>query len=63
MANWDPQTGDCRQELVFIGQHIDFARLTRELDACLLTDAEMAGGVEAWQALPDPFGPWTEEAA
>ncbi|WP_425460517.1 zinc metallochaperone GTPase ZigA [Halopseudomonas laoshanensis] len=62
MANWDPQTGDCRQELVFIGQHIDFARLTRELDACLLTDAEMAGGVEAWQSLPDPFGPWTEEA-
>lgn len=63
IANWDRQTGDCRQELVFIGQHIDFARLTRELDACLLTDAEMAGGVEAWQALPDPFGPWTEEAA
>ncbi|PCC97731.1 GTP-binding protein [Halopseudomonas pelagia] len=63
MANWDAQTGDCRQELVFIGQHIDFARLTRELDACLLTDAEMAGGVEAWQSLPDPFGPWTEEAA
>ncbi|WP_022962795.1 zinc metallochaperone GTPase ZigA [Halopseudomonas pelagia] len=63
MANWDPQTGDCRQELVFIGQHIDFARLARELDACLLTDAEMLGGAEAWQALPDPFGPWTEEAA
>lgn len=61
MANWDPQTGDCRQELVFIGQHIDFARLARELDACLLTDVEMAGGAQAWQALADPFDPWVQE--
>jgi G3E family GTPase len=63
MKNWQTQTGDCRQELVFIGQNIDFAQLTAELDACLLTDAEMALGVDAWQALPDPFGPWHEEAA
>ncbi|MFO7704867.1 MAG: GTP-binding protein, partial [Halopseudomonas sp.] len=54
---------ECRQELVFIGQHIDFAQLARELDACLLTDAEMAAGAEAWQALPDPFDPWVEVAA
>ena len=63
MKNWQAQSGDCRQELVFIGQNIDFAQLTAELDACLLTDAEMALGVDAWQALPDPFGPWHEEAA
>jgi G3E family GTPase len=63
MKNWDAQSGDCRQELVFIGQNIDFAQLTAELDACLLDDAEMAQGVDAWRALPDPFGPWVEEVA
>ncbi|CAD5107123.1 zinc metallochaperone GTPase ZigA [Zestomonas carbonaria] len=63
LRHWDVQVGDCRQELVFIGQNIDFARLTAELDACLLDDAEMAAGVEAWQCLPDPFGPWTREVA
>src|SRR3546814_21018927 len=33
LKNWLPATGDCRQELVFIGQNIDFTRLTAELDA------------------------------
>ena len=63
MAHWTAATGDCRQELVFIGQNIDFAHLTDELDGCLLTDEEMALGVEGWQRLPDPFGPWHEEVA
>ncbi|MBJ2240297.1 zinc metallochaperone GTPase ZigA [Pseudomonas sp. MF6768] len=63
MENWQPSTGDCRQELVFIGQNIDFVRLRAELDACLLTDDEMAQGVECWRLLVDPFGPWYEEAA
>jgi G3E family GTPase len=63
MKNWQAQSGDCRQELVFIGQNIDFARLSAELDACLLNDAEMALGVDAWLALSDPFGPWVEEVA
>ena len=55
--------GDCRQELVFIGQNIDFARLRSELDACLLSDAEWLLGVEHWLRLPDPFGPWHEQVA
>lgn len=63
MKNWTTASGDCRQELVFIGQDIDFAQLTAELDDCLLTDDEMALGVEGWQLLPDPFGPWFDEAA
>ena len=63
MGNWIPSVGDCRQELVFIGQNIDFLQLSAELDACLLTDEEMATGVEGWRLLPDPFGPWHEEAA
>lgn len=63
MGNWQLSTGDCRQELVFIGQNIDFALMRAELDACLLTDEEMALGVEGWRVLADPFGPWYEEAA
>ncbi|WP_447801623.1 zinc metallochaperone GTPase ZigA [Pseudomonas kilonensis] len=63
MKNWLAATGDCRQELVFIGQDIDFSQLTAELDACLLTDAEMALGVERWRLFPDPFGPWHDEVA
>ncbi|AZC25158.1 zinc metallochaperone GTPase ZigA [Pseudomonas sessilinigenes] len=63
MHNWTAATGDCRQELVFIGQNIDFAQLRAELDQCLLDDAEMALGVEAWSLLVDPFGPWHDEEA
>ncbi|MGH8386759.1 MAG: zinc metallochaperone GTPase ZigA [Pseudomonas sp.] len=62
MENWSADAGDCRQELVFIGQNVDFKRLTAELDECLLTDEEMALGTEGWRTLPDPFGPWHEEA-
>jgi G3E family GTPase len=63
MRHWHAEVGDCRQELVFIGQHIDFARLRRELDHCLLTDAELAAGSDAWRRLPDPFGTWRDEVA
>jgi len=63
MENWTPSVGDCRQELVFIGQRIDFPQLSAELDSCLLTDEEMALGAESWRLLADPFGPWHEEAA
>ncbi|WPN47209.1 MULTISPECIES: zinc metallochaperone GTPase ZigA [unclassified Pseudomonas] len=63
MENWSAAAGDCRQELVFIGQNIDFVQLNAELDDCLLTDDEMALGVEGWSVFADPFGPWYEEAA
>ena len=63
MANWQLSAGDCRQELVFIGQNIDFNQMRAELDACLLTDEEMAAGVEGWRLLADPFGPWFEQVA
>jgi G3E family GTPase len=62
MRSWIAQTGDCRQELVFIGQNIDFVQLTAALDDCLLTDGEMAIGVEGWRQLADPFGDWYGEA-
>ena len=38
-----------------IGEELDHAAVEVALTACLLTDEEMAGGAEAWAALPDPF--------
>lgn len=58
-ADWQAPFGDRRQELVFIGMGVDEAALRAKLDACLLNDAEMAGGVEAWRAMHDPFPAWT----
>ena len=63
LQKWLPDTADCRQELVFIGQHIDFELLSAELDACLLDDQEMSLGIEQWKQLKDPFGQWHEEVA
>ena len=60
---WHEDSGDCRQELVFIGQNIDFDRLRAELDACLLSEQEWSLGPEHWLRLPDPFAPWLQEAA
>jgi G3E family GTPase len=59
-------TGDRRQELVFIGIGMDEPALRARLDACLLTDAEWAAGPAAWARLPDPFPRWAlagEDAA
>ncbi|RSC26439.1 GTP-binding protein [Pseudomonas putida] len=52
MAKWDSVVGDCRQELVFIGQDLDTATLQRELDHCLLSADEITTGPSAWPALP-----------
>ena len=57
---WDPKWADRRQELVFIGQKLDTARLRRQLEACLLTPAEIAKGPKAWRRLADPFPLWRE---
>ncbi|MGM0823852.1 MAG: zinc metallochaperone GTPase ZigA [Pseudomonadota bacterium] len=58
MEKWQAPFGDMRQELVFIGQHLDQARMREALDACLLSEAELLEGMEAWQQLPDPFPAW-----
>jgi G3E family GTPase len=61
LANWCIPYGDCRQELVFIGQNVDFGRLRRELDTCLLSDDELAGGPEVWRTYEDEFPAWFQE--
>ena len=59
--NLDPEFGDRRQELVFIGVGLDEAAMRAKLDACLLNDEEMRLGKNAWRDLPDPFPHWGKE--
>ena len=61
--SWDAATGDRRQEIVFIGRYMNQSELRDRLDACLLTDAEMALGSGAWHRLPDPLPAWDVEEA
>jgi G3E family GTPase len=56
---WHPYFGDRRQQIVMIGQRMDEAALRTALDACLLTDAELAEGETAWRTYPDPFPRWS----
>jgi hypothetical protein len=58
-GRWHPTWGDRCQELVWIGVHMDEAQLRGMLDACLLTDEEMALGPQGWaEAFDDPLPPW-----
>ena len=56
--HWDERVGDARQELVLIGIGMDEAALRQRLDACLLTDHEMALAPKAWTGFHDPFPAW-----
>ena len=47
MAQWDPVFGDRKIEIVFIGMDMDVNEIITVLDACLLTDEEIATG--NWQ--------------
>ncbi|KAG2491095.1 hypothetical protein HYH03_010539 [Edaphochlamys debaryana] len=60
---WDPVWGDRCQQLVWIGlaPAMDEGALRGMLDACLLTDQEMAGGPEAWADMEDPLPAWAVE--
>lgn len=55
---WNPEVGDCRQELVFIGIGMDEIAIYDSLQDCLLTDEEFIEGIEAWKGLADPFPKW-----
>ncbi|MDQ1012148.1 G3E family GTPase [Streptomyces sp. V4I23] len=53
---WEEPVGDCRQELVFIGQNIDKQLVSQQLDECLLTMAEIEEGPDRWTTYPDSLG-------
>ncbi len=55
---WDEGCGDRRQEIVFIGVHMDRAGIETDLNACLLTTGEMRAGDTVWATWPDPFPAW-----
>ncbi|WHY54616.1 GTP-binding protein [Peribacillus simplex] len=52
LKEWDIEYGDRHTKLVIIGMDINTRKLTRELDACLLTVSELESN---WAGLPDPF--------
>ena len=58
MKSWVEPFGDMRQELVFIGQSLDKATLTRQLDECLLDEEQLLAGKPLWKTLNDPFPAW-----
>ncbi|WP_052851290.1 CobW family GTP-binding protein [Streptomyces avicenniae] len=53
--DWHPEHGDRCQHLVFTSPGLDRDGLTRVLESCLLTDAELAAGPAAWKRYPDAF--------
>jgi G3E family GTPase len=52
---WHPEFGDRHQSVVFIGIGMDEAGMKAALDACVLTDKELAEGWAAWAEYEDPF--------
>jgi len=57
-SQWQEPYGDCRQELVFIGQNMADEAIRLELNRCLLTDDELSAGKHKWESYPDPFPSW-----
>ncbi|WP_353248165.1 GTP-binding protein [Salinisphaera sp. T31B1] len=55
---WHPLYGDRRQHVAILGVDFDPVTLERDLDDCLLTDAELAGGWNHWRAMADPWPVW-----
>lgn len=60
LQHWQTDVGDCRQELVFIGQHLPRQALKDALDSCLLTDEEWADFAARWQP-QQTMAPWHDD--
>jgi G3E family GTPase len=61
-AEWKEPFGDRRQTFALMALDLDRATLQSQLDACLLTDSELAGGPDSWKGFADPFPSWSPDA-
>jgi G3E family GTPase len=61
-AEWQEPFGDRRQSFALLALNLEEELLRSHIDACLLTDAEMAAGPASWHDLPDPFPSWSTHA-
>jgi G3E family GTPase len=59
---WAEPFGDRRQTFAIMALEVDRSALQAQLDACLLTDEEMAEGPEGWKNFADPFPSWSTHA-
>ncbi len=58
-SRWEEPYGDRRQELVFIGIHMDQSDLVERLERSLLTPQEMELGPQSWARFVDPLPAWS----
>jgi hypothetical protein len=56
---WKEPFGDRRQTFAIMALGVDRHTLRSQLDACLLTEQEMAAGPEGWKNFDDPFPSWS----
>jgi G3E family GTPase len=61
-AEWKEPFGDRRQTFALMALDLDRNTLQSQLDACLLTDAELADGPDSWNEFVDPFPSWSSDA-
>jgi G3E family GTPase len=59
---WQEPFGDRRQSFAVMARGVNRGALQRQLDGCLLTDEEMAGGPDSWGSFVDPFPSWSAHA-
>jgi G3E family GTPase len=59
---WQEPFGDRRQSFAMMARGVGRDALQHQLDRCLLTDEEMAGGPDSWRSFTDPFPSWSAHA-
>jgi G3E family GTPase len=61
-TEWKEPFGDRRQTFALVALDLDRETLQSQVDACLLTDAELLDGPDSWNEFVDPFPSWSSDA-